>query len=57
MKESKRKIPVKWCIDKLKEALDDYSIQEAKDYLEMLDAWHDREIRDNDGEKTYEVST
>ncbi|QFR42356.1 hypothetical protein [Pantoea phage vB_PagP-SK1] len=30
---------VEWCIAKLREALNDYNIQDAKNYLELLEHW------------------
>lgn len=33
---------VDWCIQKIKEALDDYDMASARDYLELLTLWKDK---------------
>lgn len=33
---------VEWCIAQLRAALDDYNMEDAKNYLAMLELWKDK---------------
>lgn len=33
---------VNWCINKIREALADYNLEDAKNYLALLELWKDR---------------
>lgn len=35
-------IPLDWCIKKLEEALADYDMSSARDYLELIKLWKDK---------------
>lgn len=35
-------IPLDWCIKKLEEALADYNIAAARDYLDLIKVWKEK---------------